>query len=326
MTYADRDYREYTQAEGRGLTARLHRLVVEEHPDLIVAGHEHMGWHVPELARAARLPYALLVHGGTTFEALAESDAISDLRRLIESFENAGLVITVAGHLAERLRQLGLRHVRAIPNAVDLRLFRPRPPNGSVRRRLGLRPGDVIVMHVSNLRAVKRPLDIVDSAAVALRQDPRLVYVIVGDGPNRAAMAEAVRSRGIHHRFRFVGWVERVRVADYLNLADVVVMPSEHEGLALAYLETQACGRVLLASDIPAAREAIMNGETGVLFRKGNIADLAEETLRVVADPALRHAIGLRSRRIAEGRSIDAAVARYEAAFIAIAGGIPQTA
>jgi glycosyltransferase involved in cell wall biosynthesis len=323
MVYADLDYREYTRAEGAALTARLHRLVAEEHPDLIVAGHEHVAWYVPALARTARVPYALLVHGGTTFQALAEAGALGNRHRLIEELARAGLVITVAFHLADRLRQLGLRHVRAIPNAVDSRLFVPRPRNGALRGRLGLHPDDVTVMHVSNLRAVKRPLDIVESAALTLREDPRLAYVIVGDGPNRAAMEETARARGIQDRFRFVGWVEHERVVDYLNLADVVVMPSEHEGLALAYLEAQACGRVLVASDIPAAREAVVDDDTGVLFRKGDVAALAAETLRVAADPALRDAIGLRARRMAEGRSIDTAVARYEAAFTEVARGIP---
>jgi glycosyltransferase involved in cell wall biosynthesis len=176
-------------------------------------------------------------------------------------------------------------------------------------------------MHVSNLRGVKRPLDVVESAALALREDPRLVYVVVGDGPNRAAMEETARSRAILDRFRFVGWVEHERVSDYLNLADVVLIPSEHEGLALAYLEAQACGRVLVASDIPAAQEAIVDDDTGVLFRKGDTVDLAEKTLRVAADPALRRRIGLRARKMAEGRSVARAVTGYEDAFIEIASG-----
>jgi L-malate glycosyltransferase len=283
-----------------------------------------VGWHVPALARAAGLPYALLVHGGTTFQALAGPGAASDLPGLIAELGSAGLVITVACHLAERLRQLGLRRVQAIPNAVDLQLFSPKPRSDAVCQRLEIHPGDVAVVHVSNLRAVKRPLDIVESAALALREDPRLVYVVVGDGPNRPALDDAARSRGIRHRFRFVGWVDHVRVVDYLNLADLVVMPSEHEGLALAYLESQACGRVLVASDIPAAREAIVGSETGVLFPKGDIVALAAHTLRLAANPALRHAIGLRARRIAEARSIDVAVARYEAAFIELTDRLPQ--
>jgi glycosyltransferase involved in cell wall biosynthesis len=58
-------------------------------------------------------------------------------------------------------------------------------------------------------------------------------------------------------------------VPDYINLADVVVMPSEREGQSLVYLEAQACGKLIVASDIPAAREVITDGETGLLFERG---------------------------------------------------------
>ena len=80
---------------------------------------------------------------------------------------------------------------------------------------------------------------------------------------------------------------------------------------------------MIVASDIPAAREAIVDGETGVLFRKGDIVQLAAETNRVAGDPALRHAIGLQARRMAESRDLDSAVTQYEAALMELADGIP---
>ena len=51
-------------------------------------------------------------------------------------------------------------------------------------------------------------------------------------------------------------------------------MPSESEAFPLVYLETQACGRLLLASDIPAGREVVVPGDNGLLFRTGDVADL----------------------------------------------------
>ena len=67
-------------------------------------------------------------------------------------------------------------------------------------------------------------------------------------------------------RVRFAGWIDYARMPDYINLGDIVVMPSESEGLARVYLEAQACARVLVASDIPPAREVVTEGETGLLF------------------------------------------------------------
>lgn len=91
-------------------------------------------------------------------------------------------------------------------------------------------------------------------------------------------------------------------------------------------MEPPAAGRrrprqAALITGITTPRSGL--SDTGVLFRKGDIVDLATETLRMAADPGLRHAIGLRARRMTEGRSIDAAVARYEAAFLDVASGIP---
>jgi len=65
---------------------------------------------------------------------------------------------------------------------------------------------------------------------------------------------------------------------EYLNLADMVVMPSETEGLALVCLEAQACERVLIASDIPASREVIEEGSTGFALRPATLRNSVSES------------------------------------------------
>jgi glycosyltransferase involved in cell wall biosynthesis len=170
-------------------------------------------------------------------------------------------------------------------------------------------------MHVSNLRDIKRPLDLVASAAEALRQDPRLLYVIVGDGTLRRAMEDECRRRQVAGRFRFTGWVDRARVPAYLNLADLVVMPSEAESRSLVCLEAQACGRLLLASDIPGARELLADGATGLLFRKGDVDDLTAKTLHAAADPGLRAAIGCQAREAVRACALPDAIMAYAAAL-----------
>ena len=186
---------------------------------------------------------------------------------------------------------------RLIPNAVDTERFAPRPKDPALLRQHGIPDTALVVAHLSNLKPIKQPLDVVASARAVLPQDPRLVYLIVGDGPARRPMEDACQQAGIQDRVRFTGWVDYPRVPDYINLADLVVMPSADEGLARVYLETQACGRVLLASDIPAAREVVVDGQTGLLFRAGDLADLTATTLRAAADAPLRAAIGRQARQ-----------------------------
>jgi glycosyltransferase involved in cell wall biosynthesis len=133
-------------------------------------------------------------------------------------------------------------------------------------------------------------------------------------------MEDACQQAGIQDRVRFTGWVDYPRVPDYINLADLVVMPSADEGLARVYLETQACGRVLLASDIPAAREVVVDGQTGLLFRAGDLADLTATTLRAAAAAPLRAAIGRQARQhIEDQHRLPDAVARYAALLAELA-------
>ena len=98
------------------------------------------------------------------------------------------------------------------------------------------------------------------------------MYLIVGDGPNRAPM-EAARCRelGIAHRVRFAGWVEHAVMPGYLRVADIVVMPSEHEGMPCAYLETQASARMLAPATSQRAVRSLVDGETGLIARRGDV-------------------------------------------------------
>ena len=218
----------------------------------------------------------------------------------------------MANHLADCLRGFGLGDVRSIQNAVDRGKFFPRPKDFALLRQLGIGAEQRTVVDASNLRALKRPLDLVDSAQQVVRQRPDAVYVVVGDGPYRKAMEEACANQSLTGHFRFVGWIDHDLVPNYINLADVVVMPSESEALAMVYLETLACERVLVASDIAAAREVIDDGETGILFRKGDVADLAAKILSVIGNRALRTAIGKKARQSVLKYDLDRFVTAYE--------------
>jgi glycosyltransferase involved in cell wall biosynthesis len=313
------DHARAPDAYRQELGARFQRMVDAQvatgRPDILLIGNTSMAEHLPALVRAHGLTSIVMLHGITTAGMLDGSLPRPLRQRLLTGFQQADSLIAIAPHVAESVRPLGFDSVPVIENPVDVRRFAPRPRDHDLTERLGIGRDDLVMAHASKLEPVKRPLDIVLAAERTLQVAPRLLYLILGDGSLRAPMEEACAQRGIAPRFRFTGWLDHSAVPAYLNLAEVVVMPSELEGRSLVYLETWASGRVLLASDIPSARELITDGETGLLFRLGDVAHLAARMLEVATDAGLRERIGRRARQAAESFGLDNVVGAYTTLF-----------
>ncbi len=307
---------DYRRLEAERIRMVLPAMIREARPDVVFIGRETFAWHVPETAERHSLPTVMRVAGGTLFGILRGAYPQEQVRSLLEQFGRIDLLVTPARHLADALNSAGFRRIKVILNALDLQHFSPQPKDRRLLRSLSIPDGDVVVMYPANLHRRKRPLDVVSSAELLLRDAENIVYVVVGDGPQRGVMEEICRQEGLTGRFRFTGWVDYARMPEYINLADIVVMPSEGEGLARVYLEAQACARVLVASDIPPAREVVQHGRTGLLFRLGDVADLAEKTLLAAADPQLRRDIGRNARERVRAHSLEHAVAAYQSALL----------
>ncbi len=279
------------------------RLVAEQRPDVVLLGREITSLYVRERCRHYQLPAVVISHGVAPWALLEGLYPAALANEMVENLCAVEAVVAIAVHVEEMLRRLGVTGVVTIPNVADTEKFRPQPKDPRLLDALRLSPTQPVVGHVSVLRRAKRSLDIVDSAARVLRTRRDVVYVVVGDGPCHHDMEQRVRQLGVAESFRFVGEVGHEDVPRYVNLFDIVVLSSEREGLPLSGLEAQACGRVLLASDIAASRELIIDGETGVLFRIGDVSDLTAETLALIGDRGLREAIGRRARAAAERRN-----------------------
>lgn len=302
----------YRKIEGEQIQKVMTALIVDQRPDIIIIGRETFVWHVPDLADVYCIPCVLLIQGATTLGILKHTIPEDMARKMLEMYRKTNLMIVVAKHLEKTLQQLRLGNIKVIQNAIDVHQFFPRSKDENLLHKLKIKKNDIVVVHVSNLKSLKRPLDLVYSAKKTLQQNSRLVYVIVGDGPMRKDMEETCRQKNIFHKFRFIGWIDYHYIPNYINLADIVVMPSEAEARALVYLETQACGRLLLASDIPAAQEVIVNGKTGLLFTKGDIDDLTAKTLLAASNPKLRAEIGLKARETVQFYPLCDLVNAYE--------------
>jgi glycosyltransferase involved in cell wall biosynthesis len=296
-----------------------------QRPDLLLVGRESFAWDVPRIAASHAVPWVLRAAGATTAGIVAGTYPPDAAARLLEQCRHAQLVITPSEQLARDLRQLGLERVQTILNAVDLQVFRPAAKDPLLMFELGIDERAIVIAFLGNLHERKRPLDIVHSSVRVLERCPGVVYVIVGEGQMRDDVARASRELRVGDRFRFVDWQAYESIPRYVNLADLVVMPSFGEGLARVYLETQACARVLIASDIPPAAEVVEDGRTGLLFPVGDVEQLADQCIRAARDAELRAHIGRAAHARVQRHDLGRAVDSYLDAFATLTGALRKS-
>jgi glycosyltransferase involved in cell wall biosynthesis len=278
--------------EQREIPALMDICIAQDAPDVILVGRDTQAFPVAPAARRHGIPWVLRSTGyilRTIEEGLhpkAQADLILGAAHEAESIALQGV------HLIPLAQKLGYGCMVIIPNVVDEHRFSPQPRSERMRGMLGIESEAPVVVHASNFKQVKRVIDVIESAPAVLARYPTTVFVIAGDGAGRALLEKRCHDLGITESVRFPGWLSYEDVPELLSLADVVTMPSAFELQAGVYLETQACGRTLLASDIPAAREVVKDGQTGLLFEVANPADLAQKTLLALGDSKLRESIG----------------------------------
>jgi len=213
---------------------------------------------------------------------------------------------------AERF-ELAAERIEVIPNFIDLERFAPpRERDGAALAALFPR-GDAgpILFHVSNFRPVKRPLDLIE-VLVRVRRSLPARLVLVGDGPEHAAVSALARGLGVGDAVCALG--RRDDFAGLLGHADGFVLPSESEGFGVAALEAMASGVPVFGYSVGGLPEVVDGA--GALVRCGDVDALADAVVAGVRDRAIRDAMGRAGRARAEHRfGREAAVAHYDRYF-----------
>lgn len=225
--------------------------------------------------------------------SIAVSDAITAVSRFLERE-------TVEAFSIEK-------PIRVIHNFVDFDEFRP-SPNNEMRERY-VKPGEKLIVHVSNFRKVKN-LPVVVDVFARVREAHPTKLLLLGDGPELESVERDVFERGLSSDVVFLG--DQEFIAGVLPAGDVFLLPSEHESFGLAALEAMSCGLPVVASNIGGLHEVIENGETGFLFDPHDVAGMSDIIVRLFADDVWRRTVGSNAReRVKRDFGKDKIVAEY---------------
>jgi len=287
----------YDEQLGNQLVRRLHR----DPPDVIYERLSLLGTAGAATANALDVPLILEVNAPLAFEAAAYRGAtLPDIAAAAErwTLARAAAVVVVSAILAEHVQAAGVAadRITVLPNAVDPARFFPGPAASAVRERLDLSTGPVIGF-VSGLRAWHGTGMLPAIVSRLSSRHPGLTLVVVGDGPQRAAVEAEVHSLGLGDAVRFTGAVAHDEIPGLIRTFDLALAPYEVTEHAfyfspLKVFEYLACGVPVVASRVGQLPEIIEDGITGLLCAPGDIDDFVAACDRLLSDPEARRDMG----------------------------------
>lgn len=252
-----------------------------------------------------RLPVITTLHGTDITLVGADRSYLPITRYGIVQSDGVTAISNYLKHVTEEVFQFS--EIEVIPNFICGSDYQRRP-DSALKQRLAPN-GEKLLVHVSNFRPVKRPVDCVEILYRVRQKKVDARLVMVGDGSERALAAHRARCLGVEDYCVFVG--KQPNIIDYLSIADVLLLPSEQESFGLAALEALACEVPVIASLVGGLPEVVIDGETGFLSPVGDVDKMSTDAVRLLRDEELRKSMGKLGR--------DSAVSRYSTDLI-----IPQ--
>lgn len=328
-----------TPSEGRigllsqmRLTAgRLDQMVREVRPDILHA-HSPVLNALPALwiGRRHDLPVVYEMRASWEDAAVDHGTTIEGslryrMSRGLETFalKCADQITTICEGLRGDILERGIPadRVTVIPNAVDVKSFGfGVKADPELRRKLGL-DGATVVGFAGSFYGYEGLHLLIEAFARLVPGHPELKLMLVGGGPQEANLKQQTASLGLEERVIFTGRVPHATVQRYYELIDVLAYPRLPIRLTelvtpLKPLEAMAQGRMFVASDVGGHRELIRHGDTGFLFRAGDVDALASGIAGVLANRETWPKVREQARRFVEvERTWANSVARYDEVY-----------
>ena len=194
--------------------------------------------------------------------------------------------------------------VHLLYNGVDVAPFRDAPVDLALKQELGVKPGEVAAVVVARLHPQKNHALLLKSIQQLGEKADKLKVILVGDGSHESELRKLAEELEVASRVIFVG--QRDDVARFYKFADFSILPSLKEGFSNTVIESMIVGCPVIATDVGGNREAIVDGETGLIVPSGDQAALARAIQELLENPA-------RCRKMSQAASLRGEIFSLEA-------------
>lgn len=301
VTEANSEWRSYCAVPGNvglltsgALLARVVRSRIRElhsaQPVGLIHAHAALPCGEAALAIAAELkvPCVVSVHGLDVYSDRQCGRWLGPwARRLsVDVYRRATRIICISEKVRQQLPDDLRAKTCVVHNGVDEKLFSPSSESSSPFR----------ILSVGNLIPTKDHALLLRAFAQVQKTLPHSELEIIGEGPERARLAQLARELGIHSRLRFRGRQDRQAVARAMQNCSVFALPSRYEGLGCVYLEAMACEKPVIACAGQGIDEIVQDGHNGLLISPGDEHNLSHRLVALLQDPAMQRRLGHAAR------------------------------
>lgn len=291
---------------GLGLLGRLRRLSRDWQPDIV---HSHL----PAAAIWARTALWRPKHIYT------EHNVVDSYRQPTRSLNRAtysrnDAVIAVSEAVARSIHGYPGPEPIVVPNGVAVSV--PMEEVRRVRAELGIEPEIPLVVHVGNIRPHKGHGTLIAATALLQHSVPDALVVSIGGEKYRGDLErvrEQARAAGLGDQMRFLG--RRRDARSFIAASDIVVNPSDVEGLPVALLEALALERPVVATEVGGVPSVVQHMRTGLLVPPGDAAALAKAMEEALTSPAAAQWGAAGANTVEQAHGLDGMVDAYETVY-----------
>ncbi len=281
---------------------KLYRLIKKEKYDIVHTHTSKPGVTGRIAAILSGTPFLVHTSHGHIFKGFFSSPfswILLQLDKFLSFFTNKIITLTDCGR-REQI-ELGIappEKFEVVPSGIDINRFASPPllpPNkGRVRGvsknlikekklTLGLPLESIIIGHVARLVPLKGHLDLIKATPLILKKFPKVVILLAGEGPLKEDLIKKADSLNISSQVKFLG--HREDIEQIYHIMDILVLPSELEGMGRVILEAMAASCPVAAADVMGIPELVMDGKTGCLFPPRQPNKIAQAVCSMLENP-----------------------------------------
>ena len=280
-------------------------LLSDQNIDFIYERYTLFAYAGIKLARQLGVPHLLEVNAPLAYEQeKMRGLEMKTLARKMETeiFRQTDKAIVVSNHLKNFLKTQGVpgQRIDVLPNSVDPARFTPGQDGLDLRSQLGL-GSKCVIGFVGSLKPWHGTETLLEAFHSLQAREKNIHLLLVGDGPCRSQLEELVQIYHLHDAVTFAGKVSYPEIPKYIDAMDIAVapyIPNENFYYSpIKIFEYMAMGKPTVAGRIGQVGEIIKDGETGLLYEPGRIAELTEVLKKMVCNPVAREEIGKQARQ-----------------------------